>query len=217
MKLFINHKSNLSLNDIKIYEKKIRNLNIIIMPSLCYLSNFQKGKYILGSQDISKYDDNISGEVNGRQLKSLKVKYCLIGHSDNRILKKETKNTILKKIDNCYKNDILPIYCVGSELDLKNTLDDIGDIIKYSNNKKIIIAYEPKANIGAKFINTDIIEDNIKKIKNKYPDILLLYGGGINVDNLQKIISIKDLYGILISTEGLNYNNIKKLYKISRN
>ena len=79
MIIIINHKNNLNLNEIKKYERKLRKYKVIVLPTTCYLSLFQKSNYILGSQDISRYDNKcITGEIDGKQLKSLNVKYCLI-------------------------------------------------------------------------------------------------------------------------------------------
>ena len=99
MLLFVNHKSNLNFEEIQLYEKNIRDLNIIIFPSICYLPIFQNGKYQLGSQDITEFESpDKTGEITGDQLKNLNVKYCLIGHRDKRILKKEKLNVFISKI-----------------------------------------------------------------------------------------------------------------------
>ena len=37
--------------------KELRDLNVTIFPSLCYISLFQNGNYKLGAQDVSEFDD----------------------------------------------------------------------------------------------------------------------------------------------------------------
>ena len=72
--IVINHKSNLNIDEIIEYEKNIRDLDIIIMPTLCYLPIFKNGSYKLGSQDISEFKEKArTGEINGEQLKSMNV------------------------------------------------------------------------------------------------------------------------------------------------
>ena len=114
MILILNNKANLTLKEVKNYERKIRKYNLIVLPTACYLPIFQKGKYILGSQDVSEFEEkNRTGEINVKQLKSLNVKYSLIGHSERRIYNKETDKIILNKINRCFENNITPLYCIG--------------------------------------------------------------------------------------------------------
>ncbi len=217
MKIIVNHKANLSYKDILNYEKKIRKLDLIICPSLCYLSVFQKGKYTLGSQDISRFDEfNKTGEINSTQLKSLNVKYVLIGHYDRRIYNKEDKIIIKEKLEKCIKNNMIPIYCVGHE-NLENTKIELDDILNYTKDKEIVIALEPKDNIGSENIDIIKLVDDIKEIQKflstRSNNIKLVYGGGVSIDIVNNLKNIDGLYGILISKESLDYNNIIKIYK----
>lgn len=222
MLVILNHKSNLTYDEIKKYEKKIRNMKVIILPSLCYLSLFRKGKYILGSQDISEFTETSrTGEVNGTQLKSMNVKYCLIGHSERRIYNKESNNAILTKLKNCFDNDITPIYCIGGDKkDNKKEIlkGDIDLILKEFNNKEIIFVYEPIENIGKSNPDLNDVEDTIEFIKNHInknykKNIKLIYGGGINENNVDNIKKIKNIDGIILSTDSLNIDNLKNIYK----
>ena len=149
MLLIINHKANLTYKEIIDYEKNIRKLDLIIIPSLCYLPIFKKGKYKLGSQDISVFKEtNRTGEINGAQLKSLNVKYCLIGHSDRREYNKEESKCILEKFKRCNENNIIPLYCIGeTSNNYKDELEKQIDLI-FSNSSfnELLIIYEPKYN-----------------------------------------------------------------------
>ena len=225
MILILNNKANLTLEEIKYYEKKLRKYNLIVLPTTCYLPLFQKGKYILGSQDISEFvEENRTGEINGKQLQSLNVKYCLIGHSERRIYNKETNDTLLNKLIRCFENNIVPLYCIGEsnnenkELELKQDLDLILDNFK---NKEIYIVYEPLNNIGNNKPNLDSLEVTINYIR-KYikvktsKNIKLIYGGGVNNNNIENITNKKQLDGIIISTESLKIDTLKNIYKKTR-
>lgn len=225
MILILNNKANLTLEEIKKYEKKLRKYNLIVLPTTCYLPLFQKGKYILGSQDISEFvEENRTGEINGKQLQSLNVKYCLIGHSERRIYNKETNDTLLNKLIRCFENNIVPLYCIGEsnnenkELELKQDLDLILDNFK---NKEIYIVYEPLNNIGNNKPNLDSLEVTINYIR-KYikvktsKNIKLIYGGGVNNSNIEYITNIKELDGIIISTESLKIDALKNIYEKTR-
>lgn len=225
MILILNNKANLTLEEIKTYEKKLRKFNLIILPTTCYLSLFQKGKYILGSQDISEFKEtNRTGEINANQLKSLNVKYTLIGHSERRIYNKETKETILNKINRCFENNITPLYCIG-ESNSKNKEEEIKQelnlILNNYNDKEFYIIYEPLNNIGNNTPYLDTLEDSIKFIKNYIKEktnkkIKLIYGGGVNSSNIEYITNIKELDGIIISTESLKIDALKNIYNKTR-
>ena len=221
MILIINHKANFNYKEIKEYEKKIRKYNVIIMPTMCYLPLFQKGKYILASQDISQYSkNNITGEINGNQLKSLNVKYVLIGHNDRKKYIKENEKNIKNKLKECLKNNIIPLCCVGetNENNIENELKEQIDIYLDIIDKNIFIVYEPVNNIGVSNPNLSNIEKNIEFIKRyveirKNMDVKIIYGGGVNINNLQYIINNKGIDGLIISSESLSFDNLKKIYK----
>lgn len=217
--LIVNHKANLNYEEILEYESSIRNLDLIIMPSLCYLSIFQQGQYKLGSQDISEFvETNVTGEVNGVQLKSLNVKYVLIGHSDFRNKKQQSKESMLKKINNAIINNIIPIYCIGNNefSNINDLKDEINEILTKYKDRKIIIAYEPVKNIGSKIIDFENIKNIIIELKEEILKLsnntTLFYGGGLNVNNLDDVLSIKELDGILISSDSLDIKNVLDIY-----
>lgn len=210
--IIINHKSNLNLEEILEYEKQIRDMEIIIMPALCYLPIFQKGKYILGSQDISEFKEKArTGEINGEQLKSMNVKYNLIGHSERRMYNEETNETMKIKFKNCNQNEIIPVYCIGK--DIENEID----LAFESTNREIIFAYEPLENIGNAKPNLEFVEKRMEYIKkyilNKYnKPIKLLYGGGVNINNIDEILDMKFQDGVLVSSDALKIENLKIIY-----
>ncbi len=221
MQLIYNHKANLTKEEIIKYEKKLRKYNVIVLPSTCFLPFFNKGKYILGSQDISEFDENNrTGEINGKSLKSLNVKYCLVGHSERRIHNKETNESLINKLNNCKKYDIIPLYCIGE----KNNVSELNEQIDlYLNNvstKKAHIIYEPVKNIGSNEINIKEIKNNINYItsyiKEKYNiDIHLIYGGGVNINNIEQLKNIKEIDGLILSRDALDIKNLDKIYKIT--
>lgn len=221
MQLIFNHKSNLTYNEIIKYEKKLRKYNVIVLPTTCYLSLFKKGKYILGSQDISEFEEkNRTGEINGEQLKSLNVEYVLIGHTERRQYNLETEKTIKNKLERAISSNIAPLYCIGE----KNNIGEVNEQIDlYFNNvvkEKNYIVYEPVNNIGKKNIDIETIKRNIKYIKDYSKEtynknIKLIYGGGVNLKNIKELSKINEIDGLILSKDALEINNIDKLYKMA--
>lgn len=221
MQLIYNHKANLTKEEIIKYEKKLRKYNVIVLPSTCFLPFFNKGKYILGSQDISEFEEsNRTGEINGKSLKSLNVKYCLVGHSERRIHNKETNESLINKLNNCKKNDIIPLYCIGEKNNVSELNEQIDLYLNNVNIKKAHIIYEPVKNIGSNEINIKEIKNNINYItsyiKEKHnKDIHLIYGGGVNLNNIEQLKLIKEIDGLILSRDALDIKNLDKIYKIT--
>ena len=204
MLVVLNNKCNFNLDEYLDYQNKLKNLNfkndIVLCPSSIYLSNFELENVFLGSQNVSSFNDGAyTGEVSARQLKSLNVKYCLVGHSERRVYFKENNEILKNKIEQLLENEIIPIYCVG-ELE-KNS----------DNNEKIIIAYEPLWAIGTGIQpNINELEKIIKLIKEKFPNNKVLYGGSVNEDSIVNLKS-KLIDGYLLGGVSLHPDRISML------
>lgn len=223
MLIILNHKMNLTIDEIKKYEIKLRDYNVVVMPQTPYMGLFSDGKYTLGSQCISEY--NATGGVSADALVGLNVKYVLVGHGERRYIERDTNEVILKKTEELIKHNINPVLCIGETLEEKNNgklnevlKKQIDVVFEYVNNSNIIIAYEPLWLIGKeKEIDIKDISDIVQFIKNYMNDrynvnIKVLYGGGINNDNAKKLKDIKILDGVVIGTASLDIDNIIKIY-----
>lgn len=219
MLVVLNNKCNFNLDEYLDYQNKLKNLNfkndIVLCPSSIYLSNFELENVFLGSQNVSPFNDGAyTGEVSARQLKSLNVKYCLVGHSERRVYFKENNEIMKNKIEQLLENEIIPIYCVG-ELEKKSDNNELDEELKIleeiRNNEKIIIAYEPLWAIGTGIQpNINELEKIIKLIKEKFPNNKVLYGGSVNEDS---IVNLKSelIDGYLLGGVSLHPDRISML------
>lgn len=219
MLVVLNNKCNFNLDEYLDYQNKLKNLNfkndIVLCPSSIYLSNFELENVFLGSQNVSPFNDGAyTGEVSARQLKSLNVKYCLVGHSERRVYFKENNEIMKNKIEQLLENEIIPIYCVG-ELEKKRDNNELDEELKIleeiRNNEKIIIAYEPLWAIGTGIQpNINELEKIIKLIKGKFPNNKVLYGGSVNENS---IVNLKSelIDGYLLGGVSLHPDRISML------
>lgn len=225
MILVLNLKMNLTKSSILKYENLIHDKEVIVLPQYPYLLFFKNGKYSLGSQDVSKFaKGSYTGEVCAKGLKGLGVKYVLVGHSERKEHFKEDINDFRQKIRNVVDNEMIPIYCVNeseeeyfndSELkSIEEQLEGIPDFVKY-----IMIAYEPTFMIGKDEINIDL--EHINKVFIKIKSFLMerninhsiIYGGGINDDNINTLKLINGIDGFIISSSALDENILENIYK----
>lgn len=219
MLVVLNNKCNFNLDEYLDYQNKLKNFNfkndIVLCPSSVYLSNFELENIFLGSQNVSPFNDGAyTGEVSARQLKSLNVKYCLVGHSERRVYFKENNEIMKNKIEQLLENEIIPIYCVG-ELEKNSDNNELDEELKIleeiRNNEKIIIAYEPLWAIGTGIQpNINELEKIIKLIKEKFPNNKVLYGGSVNEDS---IVNLKSelIDGYLLGGVSLHPDRISML------
>lgn len=231
--LICNLKSNQLLPEIGGYIEEIKkietnDIELVICPSFPYLPFFTKEKITSGAQDISEYDEGAyTGEINGKQLASLNVKYVIVGHSERRKYYKESDEVLVNKIKQALENKLKIIYCVGEtkeEYLRKKTYviieKQIGRVLNEFNTtelKNIIVAYEPVWSIGTGNIpEKSEIEDVtlfIKKLMDQYYHIKtpVLYGGSVNEKNIDELKSIESLDGLLIGGASLDPKKLNSI------
>lgn len=231
--LICNLKANKSYSEMLTYKealKKInyKSLNFIFAPTSLYLSLFKDSNINLCIQDIALNEDlNLTGDISLNQIKSLDVKYAIIGHYERRKYYKETEYQILSKIKHALNNDIKVIYCLGETLEeasrkveyqvLERQIARIFNNLSNEEIKNIIIAYEP-----AYLIGTDTPYDILKIrsmilfikriIKDYYAiNVDVVFGGNINIENINDLLKLNILDGFIICSSILNPENIPKI------
>ncbi|MDD6224019.1 MAG: triose-phosphate isomerase, partial [bacterium] len=223
-------KMNLTLPQALDYEKQLAQIEtkqkLIICPSFPYLDNFRSKNYELGSQNVSSVEGGaLTGEVSAEQLKSLNVKYTIVGHYERRKFLKETKAEICDKIKLLQKNDIIPILCIGEESNqfpefLAYLKEELSVILKdISMDSEMIIAYEPAWAIGTGMTPTTLeikeVVTNIKHFIKEYykKEVKVVYGGSVNIENIKDFKEITELDGFLLGGTSLNISNLKEIIR----
>jgi len=231
-----NQKTYLNKDELLVFLDKVKEgscEDVVLVPSFPFLDIVNsKSKFIVGSQNVSdKENGATTGEVSAEQLASLNVKYSIVGHSERRENQKEDSNLLTNKIIQLLNHDIIPIFCVGENLNEKNdnlTKDIIGKEIMEVFNllgkeqiEKIIVAYEPIWAIGSGLTptNDDIIE-TVHYIKDLISDKYevsskVLYGGSVSKKNIDLLNEIDIVDGYLIG--GGSTKAEEFLYIMSKN
>ena len=231
--LICNLKANKTYEEMLIYKDRLLNIknssiNLIFAPSSIYLPLFKDSNINLCIQDIALNEKlNLTGDISILQLKSLDVKYAIIGHFERRKYYKETEHEILAKIKNALKENIKVIYCIGETEEenmrhveyyvLEREIARIFNKLDNTELKNIIIAYEPTYLIGQNTsYNTAKIASMINFIKTLVKDyyhlnIPVVFGGSINKDNINELLKNKNIDGFMICSSILNPDNITKI------
>ncbi len=203
-------------------------VQILIFPPYIYLNEFagklSTTKIGLGSQNVASTKNGAyTGEISASMLKSMQIKYCLIGHSERREYFNEDEKLLLQKIKLLLDENIIPIYCCGERLtDRQNNehfaivKDQISKIfleLTREEAKKIIIAYEPVWAIGTGVVATPqqaqemhaFIRNEIRIIFDEEvaEGTSILYGGSVKASNSAELFSCNDIDGALVGGASL--------------
>ena len=186
----------------------------------------------IGAQNMH-YENKgaFTGEIAPEMLKSVNVKYVIIGHSERRRYFNETDESVNKKIKASFNHDLIPIVCVGETLEERENGKTIEKITKQtelaleglSNEQveKTIIAYEPIWAIGTgKTATKEDANSSIKEIRNKIGEmygqnvasrVIILYGGSVKSTNAKELFEMSDIDGGLIGGASLNVEEFSKI------
>jgi triosephosphate isomerase len=165
-----------------------------------------------------------TGETSVNMLKSIGVKYVILGHSERREYFHEDDTLLLAKAKTVLDNGLLPIFCCGEPLEIRKSGNHVDYVASQLNNSiltltpeemsKIIIAYEPIWAIGtgetASPEQAQEMHLAIRKlIASKYDQTLadgisILYGGSVKASNAEEIFLKPDVDGGLVGGASLS-------------
>jgi triosephosphate isomerase (TIM) len=179
--------------------------------------------YAAAQNCYQKKSGAYTGEVSVEMLHSLKIFYCVVGHSERREYFSETNAMLADKLNLCLENFITPIFCCGEALTIREagTQDEyVAQQLKESlfhltpeQVKAIVIAYEPIWAIGTgktattaqaqemhAHLRSVIASQYGEAIANHVP---ILYGGSVKANNARELFSCPDVDGGLVGGASL--------------
>lgn len=180
----------------------------------------------LGAQDVFwKVKGPFTGQTSVSALKSLGVKYCIVGHSERRTLG-ETDGEILAKIQVLQENGITPVLCVGYGTTIDEDDMEVIDVLQGQleaglgegvDRKKTIVAYEPVWALSSgpgtakKTPTGEHIEKVAMYIKTKFGVDKVLYGGSATSVNAAEIMGQHHVDGLLVGGASLLADDFNKI------
>ncbi|MGL4252076.1 MAG: triose-phosphate isomerase [Metamycoplasmataceae bacterium] len=185
-------------------------------------SKVKNSEMKIASQDVSEYDSGAyTGEISPKMLKAFSVNYAVVGHSERRILHKETDGDVNEKAKSALKHGITPIICVGESFEeyekdeskavVKRQIENSLKGLDYS---KIVVAYEPIWAIGTGQTATiEYAQDMCKYIRSltNSEEIIIQYGGSVNGNNIKQLLEQPDIDGALVGGASLEVESFISL------
>jgi triosephosphate isomerase len=212
----------------------------IVCPPFVYLQEVARlirGSSIeLGAQDVSAEPHGaFTGEVSAGMLKDVGCEYVIVGHSERRLIYRESDQLIARKFAAAQSKSLVPILCLGEQLaerDADRTkeviarqLDAVLELTGIEAFAHAVIAYEPVWAIGTgrnaspdqaqdvhAFIRARLAARNAKIAA----DTRILYGGSVKAGNAAELFAMPDVDGGLIGGASLKADEFLAILAAAR-
>ena len=196
------------------------------MTYIDYLHNLINNLPIsIGGQNCHyKSSGAYTGETSANFLKDTGCEYVLIGHSERRTLNNENNAEIKSRAETALNSNLKVILCVGENLNDRKEGKAYEYIEKQLNDclpdnfQNLSIAYEPIWSIGTgkipSIFEIQEMHTHIKKIIFKILNkrIKVLYGGSVNTKNIDDILNITNVDGVLVGGASLEAKDFLAIY-----
>ena len=199
----------------------------VICPPFVYLQEaarlLRDSPLSLGAQDVcADAQGAFTGEVSAGMLKDVGCEYAIVGHSERRMLYRESDQLVARKFGAARGRGLVPILCVGEQLAereagrmrevIARQLDVVLELCGTAPFEQGVIAYEPVWAIGTgrtatpeqaqevhAFIRTRIAARDAKiAVATR-----ILYGGSVKAGNAPELFAMADVDGGLIGGASL--------------
>ncbi len=226
------------LNEIKDVDFGAKN-KVVIIPPNPYLYLFEEAlrysQVQYGAQNLFPKDNGaFTGELSISMVRDFGCTYAIIGHSERRTLFLEDNRFISKKVRSCVQNNIIPILCIGEDLELRKNnsykqhlVDQIKEGLSRVTKEElsqVVIAYEPIWAIGTgetaspeqveevhMFIRKYLVDTYGEAIGKAIP---LLYGGSVKPTNIKDLALAESVSGFLIGGASLEAKTLIEMNQI---
>ncbi|UCH94829.1 MAG: triose-phosphate isomerase [Candidatus Aminicenantes bacterium] len=210
---------------------------VVAPPFLCLpgVAGHLEDSYIgIAAQNLHFEDQGaFTGECSGKQIKDAGADYVIVGHSERRQYFGETDEIVNKKIKAAFRNDLVPIVCVGETL-AERERGEVAPVIgrqlavglldlAAEEISRLIIAYEPVWAIGTgKTATPEQVEEVHRLIRfslsMKFGGqtgevVRILYGGSVKPSNSKELLALPNVDGALVGGASLKAPDFIEIIK----
>ncbi len=192
---------------------------IVIAPpftAISTFSNYTNFEYLnIASQNIHWEDKGaFTAEISPNMLIEHNVKYAIVGHSEPRKYFSETDAQINKRAVFAQSSGLTPIVCVGETLEQRERGEadriitrQVEQGLENTDPSNLIVAYEPIWAIGTGKTCEASDANNICALIRRligFSDVIIQYGGSVKPNNIDEIMSMSDIDGVLVGGSSLD-------------
>lgn len=212
-----------------------RDIEVVLVPSMLDLQpislQIDRRQFKLAAQNAYHKDEGAyTGEVSFNMLRDL-AHYVIVGHSERRHIFNESTDEICAKVAAAFRNNIVPILCVG-ETKIEHLDGQMQQVIHdqvttalanitATEVEKLVVAYEPVWAIGTgEVAKPDQAATAAKTIRHNIAElygadaaekVIILYGGSVTADTASGFLHTTGIDGLLVGGASLNYKQFSDI------
>lgn len=209
----------------------------VVCPPFVYLQDVARlirdSAIELGAQNVSpEAHGAFTGEISAAMLKDVGCAYAIVGHSERRMLYRETDQQVARKFTAAQSKGLTPILCVGEQLAEREAghtndvvarqLDAVLELCGAPALAQSVVAYEPVWAIGtgrtaspeqAQEVHAFIRARVAGRDARIAADLRILYGGSCKAGNAAELFAMPDVDGGLIGGASLKADEFLSILK----
>ncbi len=185
---------------------------------------FDRVPVAIGAQNVFwEPSGAYTGEISVPMLAEIGCRFCIVGHSERRTYFGETNEDVNKKVRALLDAGLEPIVCVGESLAVRDEGTTIEFVcaqvraafagVSAEAARKAVVAYEPIWAIGTgRTATPEQAQEVCNAIRVELGEMFgpgvaqemrILYGGSMNVGNVEMLLAQEDIDGGLIGGASL--------------
>ena len=181
----------------------------------------------IGGQNLSRHNPAgaYTGEVSAYMLRDAGCDYVIVGHSERRVMHRETNEVVAEKFAAATEENLVPVLCLGEHQSERHSGDaervvdlQLGAVFARMpkgelRDKNWIVAYEPVWAIGsgvsaspqeAEEMHAFIRRRVNEHIAGRGDNMSVLYGGSISAENAANLFAMPNVDGGLVGSSSLH-------------
>ncbi len=210
------------------YAKQLDRRVLFFPPSVslfvCMAAVRTRSDLECGVQNIHWEDKGaFTGEISASLARGAGARHVLIGHSERRHVFGETDAETNKKVAAAVRAGLTPMLCVGEKLEEREAGQTVDVCLRQlragfegidaSHLASAMVAYEPVWAIGtgktatpadAAEVHAAIRAELVKMVGERGGAVPILYGGSVNRSNVEALIAVEDVDGVLVGGASLD-------------
>lgn len=212
----------------------------VICPPYVYLQEagrlLRGSAFSLGAQDVcADTQGAFTGEVSAAMLKDVGCDYVIVGHSERRLMYRESDQLVARKFSAAQGKGLIPILCVGEQLAdreagrchevIMRQLEVVLELCGAGALEHGVIAYEPVWAIGtgrnatpeqAQEVHAFIRARVAARDARIAAATRILYGGSVKAGNAAELFAMPDVDGGLIGGASLKADEFLAILAAAR-
>jgi triosephosphate isomerase len=212
----------------------------VVCPPFVYLQEcarlLRDSLFSLGGQDVCADGQGaFTGEVSAAMLKDVGCEYVIVGHSERRLLYRESDQLVARKFAAAHAKGLVPILCVGEQLAdreagrtseiVARQLDVVLELCGAGILERGAVAYEPVWAIGtgrnatpeqAQEVHAFIRARIAARDARIAGATRILYGGSVKAGNATELFDMPDVDGGLIGGASLKADEFLTILAAAR-